>query len=292
MLYLLVISASASFLLLLWMFLETRRYQISRHAALVRKPLAAPLRILHLSDIHFHGDDCGLGVFFEKLGRETYDFIFITGDIFDCPAGAAKAVLFRRLRSRHGIYAVLGNHDYYDYSFLDLPLHYTPGQGRPHKPQPMADFEKALKEAGVRLLRNETVEVSADATAVLIHGLDDPITGRANVRQALSNFDHSKLNILLTHSIDVFLDIGENEVDLSFSGHTHGGQVRLPVIGPLLTHSLLGRQYADGIMALKGATCSISRGIGTSRFYPIRLLCAPEAIALEVSSSPVTTPSR
>lgn len=285
MFYLLVISAASPFLLLLWMFLESRRYQISRHTALVRKPLASPLRILHLSDIHFRGDDSGLGLFFEELGRETFDFIFITGDIFDCPAGAADAILFRKLKSRRGIYAVFGNHDYYDYGFLDLPLHYTPGQGRPHKPQPTEDFGRALKEAGVRLLRNETVEVDAGETSILIHGLDDPITGRANVRRAMSNFNPSKLNILLAHSIDVFLDIGENEVDLSFSGHSHGGQVRFPVIGPILTHTLLGRQYADGIRSLKGATCSISMGIGTSRYYQIRLLCLPEAVALEISSS-------
>ena len=95
--------------------------------------------------------------------------------------------------------------------------HYTPGQGRPRKQQPIEDFEKALQEAGVRLLRNETVEVEAGETPILIHGLDDPITGRANVRRAMLNFDPAKLNILLTHSIDVFLDIGENEVDLSFS---------------------------------------------------------------------------
>lgn len=267
------------------MFLESRRYQISHRTALVRKPLTSSLRILHLSDIHFRGDDSGLGVFFEELGRETFDFIFISGDIFDCPAGAAGAALFRKLKSRNGIYAVFGNHDYYNYGLLDLPLHYTPGQGRPRKQQPIEDFEKALQEAGVRLLRNETVEVEAGETPILIHGLDDPITGRANVRRAMLNFDPAKLNILLTHSIDVFLDIGENEVDLSFSGHSHGGQIRFPVIGPILTHTLLGRQYADGIRALKGATCSISRGIGTSRFYQIRLLCLPEAIALEVSSS-------
>ena len=270
--------------LLLWMFLESRRYQISMHSVSVRKSLSPSLRILHLSDLHFRGEEGALAAFFEELGRDDYDFIFITGDIFDCPAGITGAALFRKLKSRLGTYAVFGNHDYFNYGFLDLALHFTPGQGKPHDLQPIESFEKALQEAGVRLLRNETVEIASGETRILIHGLDDPITGRANVRQALLNFDASKLNILLTHSIDVFLDIGENEVDLSFSGHSHGGQVCFPLIGPILTHTLIGRQYAEGIHDLKGATCSISRGLGTSRFYPIRLMCAPEAVALEVSS--------
>lgn len=276
---------TASSVLFLWMYLESRRYQRTSHRVSVRKRLPSPLRILHLSDIHFRGGNRALGVFFETLGREVFDLILISGDIFDCAEGRPEAALFRGLKSRHGIYAVFGNHDYFDYRFADLALHFTPGQGQPRKSQPVASFEKAVQEAGVRLLRNETVEVLVGATRVLIHGLDDPITGRANVRQAMLNFDQTKLNILLTHSIDVFLDIGENEVDLSLSGHSHGGQVCFPVIGPVLTHTLLGRQYAKGIKKLKGATCCISRGIGTSRFYPIRLLCAPEAIVLEVAGS-------
>ncbi len=267
------------------MFFEASRYQINPRFALVRKKLSRPLRILHLSDIHFRGKDRGLELFFEKLGKEACDFVFITGDIFDCAKGASQAGLFKKLKPRYGTYAVFGNHDYYNYGLFDMAIHYSPGQGKPHRPQPAGIFEKALEHAGVRLLRNETVEVKVDGVPVLIHGLDDPITGRANVRQAMLNFKPAKLNILLTHSIDVFLDIGENEIDLSFSGHSHGGQVCLPGIGPILTHTLLGRQYAEGVKILKGAACSISRGIGTSRFYRIRLLCRPEAILLEVTSS-------
>ncbi len=267
---------------LAWMFREAVWYQIIPRSAFVRKKLSRPLRILHLSDIHFSGEDRGLGRFFEKLGKEDCDFVFITGDIFDCPEGAPQAALFKKLKSRHGVYAVFGNHDYYNYGAFDLAIHYSPGQGRPHQPQPLEVFEKVLADAGVRLLRNETVEVKVDGNSVLIHGLDDPITGHANVREAMRNFKPAKLNVLLTHSIDVFLDIGENEIDLSFSGHSHGGQVCLPGIGPLLTHTHLGRQYAQGVKTLKGAACSISRGIGTSRFYRIRLLCPPEAVLVEV----------
>lgn len=278
----LAVLFSLPFLTLAWMFQEALSYRIVPRFASVRKKLSRPLRILHLSDIHFSGKDRGLGRFFQRLGKEEYDFVFITGDIFDCPEGAPQAGHFKKLKARYGIYAVFGNHDHYNYGAFDLAAHYSPGQGSPRQPQPLEVFERELANAGVRLLRNETVEVKVEGASILIHGLDDPITGHANVREAMRNFKPAKLNVLLTHSIDVFLDIGENEIDLSFSGHSHGGQVCLPVIGPVFTHTHLGRQYADGVKTLKGAACSISRGVGTSRFYRIRLLCPPEAVLLEV----------
>jgi hypothetical protein len=132
------------------------------------------------------------------------------------------------------------------------------------------------------VLFNETAEVNVEGKPVLIHGLDDPTTGRADLLKAMKNFDPKKINILLTHTVDAFLDIGENEIDLSFSGHSHGGQVRLPFIGPIIVHTSMGRPYAAGIFELKGATCCVSRGMNASRFLRMRLLCPPEAILLTV----------
>ena len=104
------------------MFLESRRYQISHRTALVRKPLtSSSLRILHLSDIHFRGDDSGLGVFFEELGRETFDFIFISGDILTARrAPRGRPIPEIKITERH-LCGFFGNHDYYNYGLLDLP---------------------------------------------------------------------------------------------------------------------------------------------------------------------------
>lgn len=221
--------------------------------------------------------------FFNRLAGQTYDFIFITGDIFDHPQGAAfGSENLKKLKAAHGYYAVFGNHDYYDYRLFDVFAHNSASQSKPKRRQPAALFERALKEAGVTLLRNETAEVTVDGISILIHGLDDPTTGRANLRETMKNFNAAKLNLLLTHTVDVFLDIGEKDIDVSFSGHSHGGQIRLPLIGPLITHTMFGKHYTDGICSLQGASCVISKGIGTSRFLPFRLLCAPEAILLEI----------
>ena len=274
-------------LFFIWMgWVEPRAYRMSHHRVRLRKPLATSLKVLHLSDIHFAGPNRSLARFFDQLGGETYDFVFVTGDILDCEAGIPSCVEnLKKIKSKHGVFAVFGNHDYYDYHLWDIVAHSFPGQNRPARIQPTPLFEKALKEAGARVLKNETVAANAGGTPVLIHGLDDPTTGRANLRQAMRNFDRTKINMLLTHTIDVFLDIGENEIDLSFSGHSHGGQIRLPVVGPIVTHTTIGRTYAGGIRMLQGAVCSISRGMGASRFFSFRLLCPPEAIVLEVNGS-------
>ena len=278
-------------------YLETRRYEINRYEVTLRKALPHPFRILHLSDLHFSKGNDALLRFFEGLAKETYDFIFITGDIFDSEKGIPASIEhFKRLKAKTGVFAVFGNHDYYDYRLTDIFTHFMNVfthnflyQNKPKNRQPIKHFEEALAQAGARLLKNETIEKKVGEVSILIHGLDDPTTGRANIREAMQNFEPSKVNILLTHTIDVFLDIGENEIDLSFSGHSHGGQIRLPGIRPLVTNTMLGAAYVSGLKALKGAFCSVSRGLGTSRFLPFRLLCPPEAVVLTVRGEALQT---
>jgi predicted MPP superfamily phosphohydrolase len=260
------------------------QFQVNRHDVTLRKKTAKPFSVLHLSDIHFTGPCPALERFFEKLSQETYDLIVLTGDIIDCETGIASAVnLLPQLKSRYGFFAVFGNHDYYDYQLKDACFHNFPGQSKPKKLNPAEELKTALEGAGIVVLRNQTREIDMNGAALLIHGLDDPTTGRASIRKTLENYDAAKINLLLTHSIDAFYDIGEDEIDLSFSGHSHGGQVRLPALGPIVTHTTMGRAYASGILKLKGAACSISRGIGFGRVLPFRLLCPPEAIILTVA---------
>lgn len=280
-----LIFLSLGLLLFLYMHkVALYQFQINRHVVTLRKKIAKPFSILHLSDIHFTGPNPPLDLFFEKLSHETYDLIVLTGDIIDCESGIHHAVkTLVQLKSRCGFLSVFGNHDYYDYNLKDAFLHNFPGQPKPETLNPAETLKAALEGLGIVVLRNETHEINVAGTALLIHGLDDPTTGRASIRKTLENYDASKINLLLTHSIDAFYDIGEDEIDLSFSGHSHGGQVRLPLIGPLLTHTTMGRAYAAGILQVKGAVCSISRGMGFGRVLPFRLLCPPEAIVLTVT---------
>jgi predicted MPP superfamily phosphohydrolase len=279
--------AAAGIALLAWMRSETGRHGVSRHRLQLAKSCAAPVRILHVSDMHFaRSGPAALERLFDRLAGESYDFVFVTGDIIDCGEGIDHAVRnLSKLKARYGRFAVLGNHDYYDYRLLDCFTHNFPWQKYPKNRQPTERLEDMLGRAGIRVLKNETVEVDAGGTSVLVHGLDDATTGKANVRKAMANFNPSKINLLLTHTIDVFLDIGEQEIDVSFSGHSHGGQIRLPGWGAVITHTTMGRAFAGGLIRHKGAVCVVSRGIGTSRFLPFRLLCPPEALVVELETA-------
>lgn len=291
---LLVFSASAGLALFLWMhYIEPFRFQISRHRVTIRKKLPGPLSILHLSDIHFAGRNTRLDAFFDRLAGEQYDYVFISGDIIDCIAGIPFAVEnLSKLKARHGIFTVLGNHDYLDYRPFEMIVHNIyeimerdyPARFRPQNRQRYDLLIKALEQIGIRVLRNETVASAPGGVPVLIHGLDDATTGQASLRKTFRNYEAGKVNILLTHTVDVFLDIENEEIDLSFSGHSHGGQIRLPWYGAVITHTMIGREFASGIVSHKGAVCSISRGLGSSRYLRLRFLCRPEAILLTVDS--------
>ncbi len=271
-------------LLALWANkVELHAFQINRHDVTLRRVLAVPLKILHLSDIHFARPNLLLSRFFSQLAGEEFDLIVLTGDIIDCEEGIHTCVDdLKKLKAKHGFFAVFGNHDYYDYQLKDVFCHDFPGQTYPQTLNPTDVLQRALEGIGVKVLRNQTFETQVGDVSILVHGLDDPTTGHASIRETLKNYDPEKVNLLLTHSIDAFMDVGENEIDLSFSGHSHGGQVCLPLWGPILTHTMLGRAYAAGIVSLKGAVCSVSRGLGYGRCMPFRLLCPPEAVVLNV----------
>lgn len=280
-LFVLLLAGTAAFLWAAW--IEPRLYQINRYDVSLHKPLGRSYRVLHLTDIHFAKKDGKLGGFFDRLAKESYDFVFVTGDVIDCEEGITSCVEnLKKFSPALGTYVVFGNHDYFDYHLWDVISNSSPSNGRlKYKNRPDL-FEKALEKEGIRVMRNETEEIKSGRDSLLIHGLDDPVTGRANIRKAMQDFDPAKVNILLTHTVDVFLDIGEGEIDLSFSGHSHGGQICMPLLGPVVIHTVFGRHYAAGIRRLRGAVCSISRGVGASRFFFLRFLAPPEAIVLNV----------
>lgn len=265
--------------------MEVHHFEINRHDALITKPVEQPVRILHLSDTHFSGPNHAMARFFDRLGSEEYDLVVYTGDIIDSPEGIPRAVdNLKKLKARYGVFCVLGNHDYYDYHWSDLFMHHLPWQSRQRDSNESEKLIRELRAAGFHVLRNEAVPVTIGKTRCLIHGIDDPTTKHHDIDAVRRHFDPECINILLTHTIDVFFGIGKGEVDLSFSGHSHGGQVRLPLIGPVLTHTRFGRDYCSGLVEMKGAQCMVSRGIGCGRSNYFRLLCPPEAVVLTLKN--------
>ena len=118
-----------------------------------------------------------------------------------------------------------------------------------------------------------------------IHGVDDPVTGHADLTQIRPEKGGHVVNLLLSHTLDVLFGLSDHEIDVCFSGHTHGGQVCIPLWGAVITHSRVGRRFAAGIHRFMNIACCVSRGMGSSRFTRIRFFSQPEAILLTLKPS-------
>jgi len=162
-----------------------------------------------------------------------------------------------RLRAPLGVYAVLGNHD-----------HYNGGQ-------PYATA--ALRAAGIPELTNRGLWITADGARLWLCGVDDFWRGRQNLPAALGATTLLDAVILLSHNPDYVEEIRDPRVGLVLCGHTHGGQVDLPIFGPPIVPSLYGQKYAHGLVQGPMAQVFVSRGIGTIT-PPIRLFCKPEIV--------------
>ncbi|EJW14919.1 metallophosphoesterase [Paenibacillus alvei] len=223
------------------------------------------MTIAHLSDIHYgHNlNKSKLESIVQDVLANRPDVICFTGDIVDhgdvVPAEIVSVL--RQLRAPYGSYAVLGNHDY-----------------RGNGAQAVL---KAMEEADIRMLTNDHVVLKRNQDMLALAGIDDALEGTPDMRRAMRGISNTMCCILLAHEPDWGMVAREYKVDLQLSGHSHGGQVRLPLIGPLFLPKL-GERYPDGLYVLKRENMPerplliyTSRGIGTT-LLPIRLLCPPE----------------
>ncbi|WP_019122860.1 metallophosphoesterase [Brevibacillus massiliensis] len=226
------------------------------------------LRIVHFSDVHaghYFSPQHLLKVVGQVNGLQP-DLICFTGDLFDSRVEDAKEIVsaLSKLRSRLGKWAVLGNHDYRSGS---------------------EKVAKVLSQAGFQLLQNQHGAAGSLEKALYIAGVDDVLYGKPDLQQALRGIPEGKFTILLAHEPDFADYAGGFPVDLQLSGHSHGGQVRLPFIGPILTPEY-GQKYPDGLQKVDSASLLVytNRGIGTT-ILPIRFFCRPEITLLTLRSA-------
>ena len=239
----------------------------SLEIAVPRLPRALDgLRLLHLSDLHVHpGSDLAWQLP-ELVASVEYDLLCYTGDFIDVDGDIpALSRLLERMPNR-GAFAVLGNHDH-------IP------KGRSHEPG-TNDAERlraALRAAGVQVLTN-TAYPLYDGALYLV-GVDDPATRRDDLERAFAAVPDEACAILLAHSPDIVLRLGAHHPDLILSGHTHGGQVVLPILGTVVTMSTLPRQYVSGLSRYGEVPLFVTRGVGYSGVN-IRLGSPTEAVLL------------
>jgi predicted MPP superfamily phosphohydrolase len=199
------------------------------------------------------------------------DLVVLAGDFVTFPvfgdAGRAAfaaepcARLLRQITAPHGLWAILGNHD----DATD-PEHVT----------------RALQAENIQVLANQSEPIERDGARFWLAGVNDVLSDTADLTQALRRVPASESVILLAHEPDFADEASHFPIDLQLSGHSHGGQVRIPLLPPLYLPAL-GKKYVWGTYQIGPLTLYTSAGLGTVG-VPMRLNCPPEITLLTLHS--------
>lgn len=270
--------------------IERTRWTLRRVDVPVLAPGSAPLSILHVSDLHMTARQTGKQHFVRELDRLDPDLVLTTGDNIAAPdaIGPTLAAL-NPLLERPGAF-VLGSNDYYAPVVKNPARYLVPGDPKPKLPVtklPWRGLRDAMAEAGWADLTNATARLAADGRTVALAGVDDPHIRRDRYREIAGPADRSAdVRVALTHSPEprVLDDFTDDGYQLILAGHTHGGQVRLPYYGALVTNCGIDRMRCRGLSQWNGAWLNVSAGLGTSPYAPVRFACPPEATLLTLTA--------
>lgn len=227
---------------------------------------APPVRALLISDIHVAGPDMPpkrLARIVGQINALRPDIVLIAGDLVsDRPFSTrlysteGSIAPLKALRPRLGTVAVLGNHDHW----------------RVEK-----EVGAALAAAGIRVLDNQAVSIGPLA----IGGVDDAFTDHDDLEGTLARLRALPgASLMLSHSPDPFARL-PGDVRLMLAGHTHCGQISLPLVGPFATYSDYGNRFACGLINESGKTLIVGAGLGTS-MIPVRLGAPPDMWLVEL----------
>jgi predicted MPP superfamily phosphohydrolase len=268
--------------------IERNAFVLRRHEVPVLPPGSAPLTVLHLSDVHMLGRQRRKQEFVRSLAAERPDLVVATGDLLAGPDGVAGMLsALEPLRGTPGLF-VLGSNDYYAPRFKN-PLKYFVKR---HKrvlgtPLPWRELVDGLEELGWTDLTNlRRVTTLPGGVRVEVAGVDDPHLKRDRLAVADPPVDPGVgLHLALVHApepraLDRFERSG---FDVLLCGHTHGGQLRVPGFGALVTNCGIDRARARGLSRYGNAWLHVSAGLGTSPYAPVRFACRPEAALLALS---------
>ena len=219
-------------------------------------------KVVLLSDLHIYPFTT-VELIREAIGLANSvqpDLVVLAGDFVYKSAEAAFDLvpLFEKLNPAMGVFAVLGNHDHW------------------RGPKIVSE---ALAKGGVQLLNNRGVELRIASESIYLAGIDSFMAGTPRLSEAFSARKSALCSIALVHEPDSIRKLcTEVPLDLQLSGHSHGGQVRLPGFGPLVLPQF-GQIYYLGLYEVGHAQIYTTRGIGTVGL-PIRFNCPPEVTAI------------
>jgi hypothetical protein len=231
------------------------------------------LRIAVLSDLHVDNwfiTEKKLRTIVERTDQLQPDLIVILGDYMSSNGRVTHRVepevfgaILKDLRAPLGVYSVLGNHDWW-YGGMRV--------------------RAGLEHNGIKVLENEAAQLDVRGTSLWLVGLADLWTRPQRIAEAVAKVPEGQPLIALTHNPDIFPNVPQR-VQLVLAGHTHGGQVRFPLIGPVVESSRYGDRWVRGHVFEDNHHLFVTTGIGTS-IVPVRLGVPPEIVLLTIKSRP------
>jgi predicted MPP superfamily phosphohydrolase len=229
------------------------------------------LRIAVLSDIHAGGwfvRDNKLRLIVDRTNALQPEMIVILGDYMsgqgwmsDRVVPEVFAATLKDLRAPLGVYSVLGNHDWW-------------WDGK--------RVRSGLEANGIKVLDDEVLKVEKQESSFWLVGLADLWTRPQHIQETIAKVPEGQPIIALTHNPDIFPRVPQR-VQLLLAGHTHGGQVRFPLIGTVIQPSDYGQRYVRGQVFENGHYLFVTTGIGTS-ILPVRFGVPPEIVLLTIKS--------
>jgi len=266
---------SAGLLLALWGFV-TEPNRLVLNEVEIRLP-AWPsafehLKIVSVADLHAGSryiDASKVEQVVAKINQTQPDLIVLLGDFIQRDSQDRVLIepekiadKLKNLRATYGVFAVLGNHDWW-YNGQRVKL--------------------ALEAAGIRVLENDVAQIQKDGQSLWLMGVPDYWTRQPlDMRTALQKINTPGPIIALTHNPDVFPELPSNVI-LTLAGHTHGGQVNIPFVGRPIVPSKFGERYAAGYYFENGRHMFVTTGIGTTGIA-VRFRVPPEIAVLTINS--------
>ena len=234
-------------------------------------------KIVQISDLHNKVFGKEQDKLLEKVANISPDIIVVTGDIVDR----------RRYNLENAMYFV-------NEALKIAPIYYVSGNHEAWSGKYYEVKERLIK-AGVYVIEDEMIEIKKENSIINILGLSDPAfitssyseeTDTSKMKEYLKSWSSVKgFNVLLSHRPELFDLYSSSNIDIVFSGHAHGGQIRIPFIGGIIAPNQgFFPKYTDGSYNSNQTTMFVSRGLGNSLF-PVRIFNRPEIISVTLKVS-------
>ena len=277
---------------------EVRNFVVRRAAIAALPPGAQPIKVLHVTDLHLVPRQGRKRAWLASLADLEPDLVINTGDNLAHMGSVAPLVEgFGRLLDVPGVF-VFGSNDYFSPRLRNPVKYLLPDDGERNVNSPMLPFEDLrteFKRHGWLDLNNAFGQLVVNGTSIAFAGVDDPHLEYDDLTAIGGPADASvDLRIGVTHApyLRVLDQFARDGYDITMAGHTHGGQLCLPIKGALVTNCDLDRARVSGLhrhpadsMAgdPESAWLHVSAGAGTSPFAPVRFCCRPEAVLVTLT---------